>query len=356
MAPGSSSRRNAPPRSRLGTAIQMLLGLLRIRELTSSDAWGLVPTPVCAKCTEEQWQSSAWTRSSKLKPVAPKRQATEKAPEKFDDHFDTNRHRHRLQPYRYSFIFLAPAQASEPGSRSSLAWGWVQTFLRKSLGNFSALMDTIWSRVKQNSQYQWEEIQDGASHLISNPSLSSLILTGLQKSSTSFNSSEKDSSLRSRPRGNNVGGSLTIGTHYLKRRSIASNLPPSSEKWISVAYEDSRDKPSASLEKAQYKPSYSLRSENGETSDKKAQKEEKKRQRCRDPKQAGKEFAPATGGNASGISGGSKRPGPGYLLQLWWEGTLLEKLFQTQAKRLRRLVTVLTTSASVTEIREVTVE
>ena len=36
------------------------------------------------------------------------------------------------------------------------------------------------------------------------------------------------------------------------------------------------------------------------------------------------------------------------------EKELLEKLFRTQAKRLRRLVTVLTTSASVTEIRKIT--
>ena len=45
-----------------------------------------------------------------------------------------------------------------------------------------------------------EEVYNWASHLISNPSLSSLILTGLQKSPTSFDFCEKDSSLWSRPR------------------------------------------------------------------------------------------------------------------------------------------------------------
>ena len=62
------------------------------------------------------------------------------------------------------------------------------------------------------------------------------MLTRPQKSPTSFDSFEKDSSLRLRPRGDNAGGSLIV-THYSKKRSIVSNLPPSSEKWISVAHE-----------------------------------------------------------------------------------------------------------------------
>ena len=61
--------------------------------------------------------------------------------------------------------FFALAQVSEPGSQSSLALGWVQTFLRKSLGNSSALVDTLWSRIKQNSQYQWQKVHNWTSHL-----------------------------------------------------------------------------------------------------------------------------------------------------------------------------------------------
>ena len=69
-----------------------------------------------------------------------------------------------------------------------------KAFLRKSLEDSKASMYTTWSRIRKNSQYQWEEIQDGASYLFCNPSLSSLILTGPQKSPTSFDSFDKDSS------------------------------------------------------------------------------------------------------------------------------------------------------------------
>ena len=69
-----------------------------------------------------------------------------------------------------------------------------KAFLRKSLEDSKASMYTTWSRIRKNSQYKWEEIQDGASYLFCNPSLSSLILMGPQKSPTSFDSFEKDSS------------------------------------------------------------------------------------------------------------------------------------------------------------------
>ena len=82
-----------------------------------------------------------------------------------------------------------------------------------------------------------EDVYNWAFHLISNPSLSSLILTGFQKSPTSFDFFEKDSSLRSRPRWNNAERNLTVGMHCSKKQLIASNLPPSSEKWISVVHE-----------------------------------------------------------------------------------------------------------------------
>lgn len=38
-------------------------------------------------------------------------------------------------------------------------------FLRKNLGDSRAFTDSIWSRVKINSQYQTEEVQDWAAHL-----------------------------------------------------------------------------------------------------------------------------------------------------------------------------------------------
>ena len=59
-----------------------------------------------------------------------------------------------------------------------------------------------------------------------------------------------------------------------------------------------------SLEKAlpSNKPPYSLRSENGNISNKKAWKEKKKKQHCRDAKQAGKGPTSATDVNASGTA------------------------------------------------------
>ena len=40
-----------------------------------------------------------------------------------------------------------------------------KAFLQKNLGNFQAFVNTTWSRVRRNSQFQPEEVQDWASHL-----------------------------------------------------------------------------------------------------------------------------------------------------------------------------------------------
>ena len=71
---------------------------------------------------------------------------------------------------------------------------------------------------------------------------------------------------------------------------------------------DSRDKISASSEKACYKPlhtshPYSSRFENGETSDKETQKEKKRKQHRRDAEQGGKGSTPVTGVGASSTAG-----------------------------------------------------
>ena len=46
-----------------------------------------------------------------------------------------------------------------------LPWAEFKAFLRKSLGDSRSFVDTIWSRVKRDSQYQQEEIQDWAFYL-----------------------------------------------------------------------------------------------------------------------------------------------------------------------------------------------
>ena len=58
-------------------------------------------------------------------------------------------HQHKLQ-----------SQAVAP-----LPWVEFKAFLRKSLGDSRSFVDNIWSKIKRDSQYQQEEVQDWASHL-----------------------------------------------------------------------------------------------------------------------------------------------------------------------------------------------
>ena len=127
MAPGSCSRRNAPPRSRLGTAIQMLLG-----------------TP----------SNKGLPHRAMLKPVVPNLQATKKALKKCKDHvntagaFDTNR-----IPFaalflrgRISFRWHQYKRRKNQAVEDPLPWVEFKAFLRRSLSDSRAFVDTIWSR------------------------------------------------------------------------------------------------------------------------------------------------------------------------------------------------------------------
>lgn len=87
-----------------------------------------------------------------------------------EDHFDTTG---STGPDQTSFA------ASLLRGRISLRWhlqqrvegaaplSWVEfkAFLKKNLGDSRAFVDAIWNKVKQDSQYQQEEVQDWASHL-----------------------------------------------------------------------------------------------------------------------------------------------------------------------------------------------
>ena len=46
-----------------------------------------------------------------------------------------------------------------------MTWAEFKTFLWKNLGDSQAFVDGIWSKLKQDSQYQLEEVQDWAAHL-----------------------------------------------------------------------------------------------------------------------------------------------------------------------------------------------
>ena len=133
MAPGSSSRRNALPRSRL------------------------VPTPAPAKYTEEDLRtmtSSAWIHSSRLKPVVPNPQATEKALEKCKDHIDTvgvigSNHTPFAALFFYGRISFRWHQYKGRSQAVVLSpWVEFKAFFWKSLGDSRASVYTTWSRIR----------------------------------------------------------------------------------------------------------------------------------------------------------------------------------------------------------------
>ena len=86
------------------------------------------------------------------------------------DHFDTagatgsNR-----TPFAASFlcgqISFRWHQHKRRGQVGPLPWIDFKAFLQKNLGDSRAFVDTTWSRVKRDSQFQQKELQDWASHL-----------------------------------------------------------------------------------------------------------------------------------------------------------------------------------------------
>ncbi len=46
-----------------------------------------------------------------------------------------------------------------------MTWDEFKAFLRKSLGESNAFVDHVWSKLKEDAQYQLEEVQDWAAHL-----------------------------------------------------------------------------------------------------------------------------------------------------------------------------------------------
>ena len=46
-----------------------------------------------------------------------------------------------------------------------ITWTKFKAFLRKNLGESKSFVDSIWKKLKRDSQYQLEEVYDWASHL-----------------------------------------------------------------------------------------------------------------------------------------------------------------------------------------------
>ena len=221
-----------------------------------------------------------------------------------------------------------------------LSWVEFKAFLRKNLGDSQAFVDTIWSNVMRESQYQQEEVQDWASYL-----------EHLRSISLEFNADRapRESDLirffreglkpsvkaQMEQSGRGLDSWEVIVEKAVKAEAKAGLQPPSivremdqcclqgnrpddatmMPKFQANATQDPRDelpnkaqtydKPSASFEqtKAQdseisprpslrYLPPFSLRSENAVESSKKKSRREKKKQYRHEPAQ--KVSTPAT--------------------------------------------------------------
>ena len=85
----------------------------------------------------------------------------------------------------------------------------------------------------------------------------------------------------------------------MDQRCSRGNRPATMSKSQTSSSQDLWDKPSSKKTTSSNKPLHSSWSENGDTSDKKARKKKKTKQRHRDAEQAGKNSTPATGVNVS---------------------------------------------------------
>ena len=91
-----------------------------------------------------------------------------------EDHFDmTGAMGPKRVPFAASFLcnrvnfwWQQHKTLEEQNRVDPLTWDKFKAFLRQSLGESTAFVNGIWSRIKRDSQYQQEEVQDWASHLI----------------------------------------------------------------------------------------------------------------------------------------------------------------------------------------------
>ena len=90
-----------------------------------------------------------------------------------EDHFETAGAKgHKRVPFAASFLrerinfrWQQHKTRTERDRANPLTWDEFKAFLRKSLGESTAFVNSIWSKIKRDSQYQQEEVQDWASHL-----------------------------------------------------------------------------------------------------------------------------------------------------------------------------------------------
>ena len=91
-----------------------------------------------------------------------------------EDHFETaGATGHKRVPFAASFLrdrtnfrWQQHKRWEERDRAASLNWDKFKAFLQQSLGESTAFVNSIWSKIKRDSQYQQEEVQDWASHLL----------------------------------------------------------------------------------------------------------------------------------------------------------------------------------------------
>ncbi len=90
-----------------------------------------------------------------------------------EDHFETaGAQGHKRVPFAAGFLkgrilnrWQQHKTRSQRNRLAPLSWVEFKAFLRKSLGESTGFVDNIWSNMKRDSQYQFEEVQDWAAHL-----------------------------------------------------------------------------------------------------------------------------------------------------------------------------------------------
>ena len=66
---------------------------------------------------------------------------------------------------RISFRWQQYKRKRDGNSSVPVTWDKFKAFLRRSLGDSQAFVDTYWGKIKRNSQYQLEEVLDWAAYL-----------------------------------------------------------------------------------------------------------------------------------------------------------------------------------------------
>ncbi len=66
---------------------------------------------------------------------------------------------------RINFRWQQHKRKLEAESSVPISWDEFKAFLRKALGDSRAFVDSYWTKIKQDSQYQQEEVLDWTAHL-----------------------------------------------------------------------------------------------------------------------------------------------------------------------------------------------